>query len=94
MMFPKPVRIRDRAYLDYLGTQPCASCGASDGTVVGAHIRAGHEGGTSLKPADDLTLPLCFRCHASQERQPGPMWWLENIVKPMARRMYARWSQS
>lgn len=91
-MFPKPVRIRDRKYLDHLGTQPCIACGASDGTVVGAHIRSGQAGGISLKPPDDLALPLCFRCHAAQERNPGPAWWLEHVVKPMARRMYAQWS--
>lgn len=55
---------------------------------VGAHIRAGEYAGVGTKPSDDLILPLCDRHHREQEASPGAEWFLENIVKPMARRMY------
>ena len=87
----KQPRLRDRKYLDSFKNEVCISCLADDGTIVGAHIRTGHEGGTSLKPSDDLVLPLCARCHAEQEANPGPHWWLENIVKAIARRKYMHW---
>lgn len=86
----KEQRVRDRRYLDSYEGQECIACGSTYG-VVGAHIRTGHEGGTSLKPDDSLTLPLCAYCHADQEKHPGPWWWLESVVKAIARRRYAAW---
>lgn len=55
-----------------------------------AHIRWGHEGGWGLKPDDDLVLPLCPDCHTAQENG-GPEWLAENIVKKLARDIWA-WS--
>jgi len=84
-------RIVDKAYRKHLSMLPCAVCGAEDGTVVGAHIRAGNEGGMSLKPSDDLQEPLCHKCHADQEANPGPEWWFENTYKPKLRDNYRYW---
>lgn len=84
-------RLRDKKYREALHFQPCAACGTEDNTVVGAHIRTGHGGGTSLKPADDENLPLCFVCHANQEANPGPAWWVENVLKRWARTRYMNW---
>lgn len=91
MMFPKAERIRDRKWLNAHRDFACAACGASDGTVIPAHIRAGHEGGAGLKPGDDLVIPLCHACHMDQEAHPGADWWLENVLKPQARRRYQFW---
>lgn len=91
LTFGEPVRVRDRAFLDHQGTRACARCGARDGTVVGAHVRSGNEGGTSLKPSDDLSAPLCHTCHMEQEANPGPLWWFENVLKPMLRSQYESW---
>ena len=85
-------RVRDRAYLDSFQGAACWNCGGT-GTTVGAHIRWGQEGGVGLKPSDDLTVPLCFSCHASQEKSPGSEWWA-TMVKNMARRRYARWKRN
>ena len=87
--FGEPPRIRDRAYLDSLHAALCIACGATP--CDPAHIRAGLEGGTGLKPGDDLTLPLCHTCHMDQEAHPGPEWWVENVLKAIARRSYRRW---
>lgn len=88
---PKRKRLRDPAYLKSFRDAACIVCGARDGTVVGAHIRTGHEGGMGLKPDDDLTLPLCYRCHMDQHDNPTPEWWLEKVVKAIARRRYRTW---
>ena len=85
---PKQNRVKDRKYLDSFRYEPCWGCGTTDGTVVGAHIRTGHEGGTGLKPSDDLVLPLCYSCHMDQEGNSGAEWWIENILKPIARQKY------
>jgi hypothetical protein len=91
--FGEPVRIRDRKWLDTFEHKECWNCGRGPKGVVGAHIRTGLEGGGSLKPGDDLVVPLCHDCHTDQESKPGPVWWA-NCLKSLARRAYARWKQS
>lgn len=88
-----PKRVRDRGYLDSMRGRPCLACGAQDETVVPAHVRTGHEGGTSLKPGDDLTAELCMRCHADQEANPGPEWWLL-VLKQLLRERYRVWREA
>ena len=92
MTFFKEKRLRDRKYLDSFRDAECIVCGGS-GDVVGAHIRTGHEGGMGLKPSDNLTLPLCHSCHMSEEQSPGPEWWVEEVVKRIARRRYLDWKE-
>ena len=87
----KEVRLRDRKYLNSFRDTACEACGADDGTIVAAHIRAGNEGGVGMKPSDDLVFGLCHSCHAEQEASPGAAWWLEKIVKPLARQNYQTW---
>jgi hypothetical protein len=84
-------RMDARRYLDSFAERACDACGALDGTIVPAHIRTGHEGGTGYKPDDDLVLALCFKCHGDQEATPGPWWWVEHVLKRIARNRYARW---
>jgi len=90
-MTQKTKPIRDKKYLRWIAGHNCINCDAYDvGTIVAAHIRWGHEGGTSLKPGDDLTVPLCFDCHADQEAHPGPEWWA-NALKNRLREQYLHW---
>ena len=89
--------IRDRKYLDSYRDAACYACGAHDGTVVGAHIRHGHGGGMGLKPGDDMTLPLCAKCHAGQGNGEVAFWDKVyghdgiNRAKAAARRRYQLW---
>lgn len=56
---------RNRKLLDLARDQPCANCGAEDGTVVAAHSNCGiHGKGKSLKAHDCFHAHLCHRCHA------------------------------
>ena len=91
LAFGIPSRIRDRKYLNSIHGQECWSCGKAES--VGAHIRVGNEGGTGLKPSDDLVVPLCNDCHMDQEANPGPMWWVENVLKPIARDRFEQWQK-
>lgn len=84
-------RLRDKAYRKALHFMACVSCDVEDETVVGAHIRTGSAGGMGLKPSDDENLPLCAKCHEDQEANPGPEWWIENVLKPLARKRYIIW---
>lgn len=94
----KPVR--DTAYRKSFRGNSCEAsrngidlCGeTSVDTVVGAHIRTGECSGFGNKPSDDLVIPLCYECHC-HEGSGGLEWYLENIVKPQARRRYREWLQ-
>jgi hypothetical protein len=85
--------IRDDAYRRSFKGRSCEACGRWDETIVGAHVRVGHEGGVGLKPSDDLIIALCYQCHSEQEANPGARWWVENLVKPQARRAYQEWAR-
>jgi len=93
----KPVR--DRPYLNSFRGNPCEAsrngidlCGElSVDTVVGAHINDEEYSGVASKTDDDLCLALCYDCHASQTAHPGGSWWLNNVLKPMARRRFRDW---
>lgn len=41
---------------------------ACSGKIEAAHVRTGTDGGASLKPGDNWTLPLCSWHHATQHR--------------------------
>lgn len=90
---PKGRFVRDKKYLRGYHGARCIACGRQDDSVIGAHIRTGNEGGTGFKPSDDLTLPLCVSCHADQEAHPGPNWWIENVLKAIARRRYVEFGK-
>jgi hypothetical protein len=92
-----PPRVEDEAFLRSARHRDCERCGCpgSTGKVVACHVRAGHEGGTSYKPSDDLVVFMCSACHREQEAQEGAdahiRWWFEMIFKPMLRRRYRIW---
>jgi hypothetical protein len=61
-------RIELRAYLDWLKTLPCATCGApapSDPSHVNSFK------GMGTKSPDLFAIPECRQCHESYERGPG-----------------------
>ena len=66
---PKERRASDQAYLDFITTFPCAGVGCGvvnstplDGLIAYHHVRQ-LGGGTSIKPSDYFTIPLCDFCH-------------------------------
>ena len=55
---------RSPKYLAAARDQPCARCGAQDGTVVAAHSnRQQHGKGMGIKAHDIFVADLCRRCH-------------------------------
>lgn len=73
-------RERDDAYLAFVRTQPCTTCG-SHGPIDAAHIRAlSPEYGKRLtgkgeKPHDRWAVPLCRDCHRAQHSMNELEWW-------------------
>jgi hypothetical protein len=59
--------IRSPGHLAWIRKRECAvASGACSGVTEAAHVRTGTDGGTSLKPGDNWTLPLCSHHHRWQ----------------------------
>jgi hypothetical protein len=64
-------QIRNASHLRWIRGFECAVMGTGMqcyGRIEAAHARTGTDGGTSLKPGDNWTLPLCSEHHAMQHR--------------------------
>ena len=93
----EPKRIRDPAYLKAFKDKTCI---ASDNGIdvcsapaIPAHVRIGQEGGTGLKPGDDLVCALCDRHHKEQHHTNESWFWIERVFKPGLRRNYRAWKE-
>lgn len=81
----------DKKRLARIREMPCLLCGKAPPSDP-AHLRIGHVGGTGLKPPDELTVPLCRRCHDEETRSGPPLFWrlrLYNDPILAARAMHA-----
>ena len=102
MLFAKDQPIRNRAYLDYLRTQPCILTGlrAVDNDAVDPmHIGTR---GKSLKSSDDEAVPVRHSLHAlghqmgevSMLRQHAPDWLIREAFRAWAREQYRAWQRT
>jgi hypothetical protein len=72
-----PKRLRDKAHLKFVASQPCLICGRQPSDPH--HLRFAQPRGIGLKVSDEFTVPLC-RGHHRQLHQAGTevTWW-ENL---------------
>lgn len=72
--FGEPKRIRDKAHLKFVASQPCLVCGRQPADAH--HLRFAQPRALGLKVSDEFTVPLC-RGHHRQLHQTGnePAWW-------------------
>lgn len=89
---PKPHRVTDRRWLDYLRTQPCLFTG--DTEVEPAHVGTFGKGAKT----DDHAIPLSWRLHRighahgeiSMIREHIPDWLLRDCLQLYAQQLYSR----
>lgn len=74
---------RDAQYRAFVRSQACCCCGTTD-HVEAAHTKAIGNGGTSQKPSDYGTIPLCTDCHTQ-----APYSWHRDRAE-CERRIFAR----
>lgn len=91
---PKTKTHRDKKYLLWIRTQPCASCGQLpiEGTyqVVPAHSG----GGMALKGPDRDAIPLCVACHGI-DHTVGPFQEVKGVNRmDVARAHWKRYQES
>jgi len=73
----EPKRLRDKAHLQFVASQPCLICGRQPSDPH--HLRFAQPRAIGLKVSDEFTVPLC-RGHHRQLHQAGneAVWW-ENL---------------
>ena len=70
----EPKRLRDKAHLKFVASQPCLVCGRQPSDPH--HLRFAQPRAIGLKVSDEFTVPLC-RGHHRQIHQAGneKAWW-------------------
>jgi len=78
----EPKRLRDKAHLKFVASQPCLICGRQPSDPH--HLRFAQPRAIGLKVSDEFTVPLC-RGHHRQVHQAGNeiAWWEDLQVNAM-----------
>jgi hypothetical protein len=87
----EPKRLRDKAHLKFVASQPCLICGRQPSDPH--HLRFAQPRAIGLKVSDEFTVPLC-RGHHRQLHHAGnePAWWgdLEINALEIARSLWEK----
>lgn len=78
----EPKRLRDKAHLGFVASQPCLVCGRQPSDPH--HLRFAQPRALGLKVSDEFTVPLC-RGHHRELHQAGNevAWWDKYKIKPL-----------
>jgi hypothetical protein len=91
LAIPKDKRLRDKAHLAFVASQPCLVCGRRPAQAH--HLRFAQQRALGLKVSDEFTVPLCNGHHDSLHHTGDERaWWARNgILDPlkMAARLWA-----
>jgi Rad52/22 family double-strand break repair protein len=74
LVIAEPKRLRDKAHLKFVASQPCLVCGRQPSDPH--HLRFAQPRALGMKVSDEFTVPLC-RGHHRQLHQAGDevAWW-------------------
>jgi len=83
LTFGEPRRLRDKAHLKFVASQPCLICGRNP--VDAHHLRFTQPRAMGLKVSDEFTVPLC-RVHHRDVHSVGDevAWWERRAIDPLA----------
>jgi hypothetical protein len=78
----EPKRLRDKAHLKFVASQPCLVCGRQPSDPH--HLRFAQPRALGMKVSDEFTVPLC-RGHHRQLHQAGNevAWWQGLKIAPL-----------
>jgi DNA recombination protein Rad52 len=78
----EPKRLRDKAHLKFVASQPCVICGRNP--CDPHHLRCAQPRAIGLKVSDEFTVPLC-RSHHRELHQEGSesAWWHDMGIDPL-----------
>ncbi len=82
LTFGEPKRLRDKAHLRFVASQPCLVCGRQPADPH--HLRFAQPRALGRKVSDEFTVPLC-RGHHRAVHQTGnePAWWEDLDINAM-----------
>ena len=73
----QPKRLRDKAHLKFVASQPCLICGRQPSDPH--HLRFAQPRGIGLKVSDEFTVPLCRGHHRQLHQTGNEAGWWENL---------------
>ena len=78
----EPKRLRDKAHLKFIASQPCVVCGRHPSDPH--HLRFAQPRALGMKVSDEFTVPLC-RGHHRQLHEAGNevVWWEERKINAL-----------
>jgi hypothetical protein len=88
----EPKRLRDKAHLRFVASQPCLICGRQPSDPH--HLRFAQPRALGLKVSDEFTVPLCRGHHRQLHQAGNEVAWWENLkinALPIAK---ALWEQT
>jgi DNA recombination protein Rad52 len=77
LIFAEPKRLRDKAHLKFVASQPCLICGRQPSDPH--HLRFAQPRGIGLKVSDEFTVPLCRGHHRQLHQAGNEVAWWENL---------------
>jgi hypothetical protein len=82
LTFSEPRRLRNKAHLKFVASQPCLVCGRSPADAH--HLRFTQPRAMGLKVSDEFTVPLC-RVHHRDVHSHGDelAWWQKRAIDPL-----------
>jgi len=73
----EPKRLRDKAHLKFVASQPCLVCGRQPSDPH--HLRFAQPRALGLKVSDEFTVPLCRGHHRQLHQAGNEVAWWENL---------------
>jgi Rad52/22 family double-strand break repair protein len=78
----EPKRLRDKAHLKFVASQPCLICGRQPSDPH--HLRFAQPRAIGLKVSDEFTVPLCRGHHRELHRAGNEaVWWQDRRIDPL-----------
>jgi len=78
----EPRRLRDKAHLKFVATQPCLVCGRQPSDPH--HLRFAQPRAIGMKVSDEFTVPLCRGHHRELHRYGDErVWWDRQKLEPL-----------
>jgi len=78
----EPKRLRDKAHLRFVATQPCVICERQPSDPH--HLRFAQPRAIGLKVSDEFTVPLCRGHHRELHRAGNEVaWWQDRRIDPL-----------
>ncbi len=82
LAIPEPKRLRDKAHLKHVASQPCLICGRQPADPH--HLRFAQPRAIGMKVSDEFTVPLCRSHHRNLHQSSNePRWWENFRIEPL-----------